>query len=309
MAALTGRVFLVAPENNIHAYLDFNWDVDYAKYARMYANASRCNLDANRLTRPDLDFCGGSAGITVMQYARSDDYDLPLLEVNPALQATLQRMFPQGNIFHIVATRLFGFSQTVQQAASQYSQLSDECLVGVHIRRRKRFAGVPDIPLTNLTEQFAGIVRSMAGHAPGSVFVAADTDVFGLMSQQLPWRTVWWTNETQASLRTTNSAGNPGSDLSAFVDLLLLSRCQQLLVTAGSSFGLVAAGYSDTIPVNAVIGPHEAPFFNPYFWKGVSSEPQMYKAGRKEQGRLSEANVRLLLTKHIHALQLQQLHP
>jgi hypothetical protein len=149
----------------------------------------------------------------------------------------------------------------------------------------------------------------MAGNKPGNIFVAADADALGLLSEMLPGRTVWWNHETQESLRHRNAAGNPGSHLSAFVDLLLLTRCQQLLVTAGSSFGLVAAGYSDTIPVNAVLGPHAAPFFSPYFWQGFSSEPHMHKAGCRGQKSLSQTNVRLLLSKHTHALQLQQSHP
>jgi hypothetical protein len=308
VAVFTGRVFLVAPGNNIHTYLDFHWDVDYSKYAHLYANASTCGIDLNRLTRPDLDLCGGSARFTVLEHTTSPDYDVPLLEVNPALQTPLQQLFPRGNIFHVVATRLFSFSTLVQQAAAQYAHVSHECLVGVHMRTGKKNPGAPNVLLGDLTAQFAGLVRGMAGNDLGNVFVAADTDVFESIAGMLPGRVVWWSNETRGSVLQKNSVGNPGSDLSAFVDLCLLSKCQQLLVTVGSSFGLVAAGYSDTVPVNAVVGLHDKPFFNPYFWKGLTSEPHMYKAGRDHQAQLSVSNLRLLLSNHMHALQLQQLH-
>jgi hypothetical protein len=307
IAALTGRVFLVAPENNITSYLDFRWDVNYSMYAHLYINASTCVVDVNKLTQPDLDFCGGSTRATLMEYS-SMDYDVPLLEVNPALQTTMQQLFPHGSIFHLVSTQLFGFSHAVQRTAARYTQLSDKCLVGVHMRTGKQPPGTSGIPVQNLTTQFAGIVRSMTGNIPGSVFVAADADIFGNVASMLPGRVVWWSNDTQGSIQQTNTAGNPGSDLSAFVDLYLLTKCRQLLVTAGSSFGLVAAGYSNITPVHAVVGSHKTPFFNPYFWKGLTSEPHFFKAGRGEQKRLSESNIMLLLANHTYALQLQQLH-
>jgi hypothetical protein len=157
-----------------------------------------------------------------MRYTDTYDYDVLLLEVNPTLYTTLQRLFPRGNIFHVASTRLFSFSQTVQQAVAEYGDLSGDCIVGVHIRARKRFPGNRDVRLKDLTWQFASIVKSMAGNKPGNIFVAADADALGLLSEMLPGRTVWWNHETQESLRHRNAAGNPGSHLSAFVDLLLV---------------------------------------------------------------------------------------
>lgn len=145
MASLTGRVFLVPLENDIATYLDFHWDVDFSKYAHLYANASNCYVDINRLTRADLDFChrSDSTDVTIMRYTDTYDYDVLLLEVNPTLYTTLQRLFPRGNIFHVASTRLFSFSQTVQQAVAEYGDLSGDCIVGVHIRARKRFSREP----------------------------------------------------------------------------------------------------------------------------------------------------------------------
>jgi hypothetical protein len=236
----------------------------------------------------------------------SHDYDVPLLEVNPALRSALQRLFPSGNIYHQVATRLFSFSKRVQHAAEQYSPMAGDCLVGLQIRYRKLAA--PNVTTPNVTTQFAAIAKSVAGHAPGTIFIAADVHVHGHLAGLLPERTVWWSNETQASLDKINTAGNPGTDLSAFVDLYLLTKCKHLICTSSSSFGSIAAAYSNTIPVNVVLGQHEAPFYKPLFWKALNSEPSLYKAGHCCQDQLTKANLDLLSAYHTNWVQLQQWH-
>jgi hypothetical protein len=320
IAMFTDRVFLMKHESNITDYLDFHWDLDFSKYTALYSDACACSIsDLNRLTRPDLDFCcyssecsesavfSNAADVTLLEYT-SYDYDMPLLQVNPALQATLQKLFPGGNIFHEVATRLFSFSQLVQRTAAQYGPLADQCRVGIQMRFRKQEHKAKPVPIKDFTTQVAGIAKSAAGGAPGNVFVAADVAVYDHLAALLPGRTVWWSNESQASITNDNKLGNPGSDLSAFVDIYLLTKCQQLVCSASSTFGSVAAAYADMAPVYAIKAPHDKPFYKPYFWKGLTSEPQMYKAGRRFRNELSEANVALLAAHHTYWVQLQQWH-
>jgi hypothetical protein len=83
-------------------------------------------------------------------------------------------------------------------------------------------------------EQFAAVVRAVAQEHPGNIVIAAKTDMFEQMAHLSSGKSVWWTNETQATVNTFQAVGvNPGSDLSAFVADLNISRCKHLEITAG----------------------------------------------------------------------------
>ena len=72
-------------------------------------------------------------------------------------------------------------------------------------------------------------------------------------------------------------AGNPGTEFSAAIDLNLLRHCQDLIITAGSSFGYVAAGLGGISPTHLLYGNH-ANIQNPYYWRSLSSEPCFWGA-------------------------------
>lgn len=50
---------------------------------------------------------------------------------------------------------------------------------------------------------------------------------------------------------------NPGTPESALIDMRLLSECNELVVTVGSSYGSVAAGWGGIPPVQMIHGLHK----------------------------------------------------
>jgi hypothetical protein len=209
----------------------------------------------------------------------SSDYDLPLLQINPFTKGILKRLLPSGEFFHEVINFALRPVEAIYTALQPYRTYSDQCAVGVHIRTAKPY---PDDP-KNYTDivQFARVARLVARAQPGTVFLASDVDNFEQFAALLPGRHVWWTQETHSTLSTHNAAGyNPGSDLSALIDLFLLARCKHLVMTAGSSFATMAAGLVNARPIHVVRGTHEKPFYNPWYWASMTSEPCMWKAGR-----------------------------
>lgn len=72
-------------------------------------------------------------------------------------------------------------------------------------------------------------------------------------------------------------AVNPGTVHSALVDMALLSRCDDLVVTLASSFGWVAAAWGGLAPVQMVFGAH-ASSQNPYWYRALNSEPCFWEA-------------------------------
>lgn len=237
----------------------------------------------------------------LLQY-RSYDYDMPLLQINQQMAALFDKFFPDGEVFNAVARHLFQPAAAVTAAMRPYLHQTHDCAVGLHMRRRKRYEGQQV-----QAEHFADIARMLARSATGSIFLASDADVFGRM-QQLLGQQLWWSNLTSTSVATHNTtAGNPGTELSAFVDMFMLTKCEAIVVSPASSFGCVAAGIAGVRPVYAAFGAHEAPFVNPWFWQSITSEPCMYKAG-KYHGFGGEMQARLRAGYALYLYQTQCYH-
>jgi len=299
MAIFSGRVLMLEHDPAFAGYMELAVDAEWQKYSKFYASATRCTVDLLRLTG-GLQWCDGGAtasGITVMSYSTSD-YDAPLLQVNPVLEGRLKQLFPEGNVFHKVGRFLFRPSARVVEAVKAYDSLAADCLVGMQIRQKKPLpAGVTTT--YPILEQYAAVLRAVSQNAPGNVFVASDTDIMVELAALLPDRHLWWTNETRTTIGRPLSAGdNPGSDLSAFVDVLLLSKCKHIVITAGSSFGVLAAALRNSNPIHVVMGNHDRPFYSPWFWASVTSEPCIWRASLNYPQSGMTAEVRAALKRH-----------
>jgi len=62
--------------------------------------------------------------------------------------------------------------------------------------------------------------------------------------------------EDAAIAPTATAAANPGTMESALMDMVLLSRCNDIVMTVASSFGYVAAAWGGFAPVHMVYGTH-----------------------------------------------------
>ena len=73
------------------------------------------------------------------------------------------------------------------------------------------------------------------------------------------------------------SADNPGTLESALVDMALMARCNDLVVTLASSYGYVAAAWGGFAPVHMVFGEHRSSQ-NPFWYRAITSEPCFWQA-------------------------------
>lgn len=286
MALFTKRVFLL--HSSLLEFMDTPSSSDWQALRGRYSNASACDISWQQLASASIELCGQPeqqdvAGIAqgasqehngLVQLVRysSIDYELPLLQINPFLKPYFQKFFPTGEVFH-AAMRFLLHPRPVLQAAMQpYLQDAERCRVGILLRTRK-YAGVRP-------RQFTSIARMLMQGREGTVFVASDANVFARVRQGMPGRHVWWSQYTSDALATASQTKgrNPGTELSAVLGMVLLSKCEQLVLTPASSLGAVAAGFGGIKPVIANFGKHKDPFLNPWFWQSVTSEPCFFKA-------------------------------
>jgi xyloglucan fucosyltransferase len=313
MAVLSGRLLMLENDASFAAQVSMQWDSDWKTYSHLYDNQSRCTTDYNRFSVAAGDWCkqqdegaGTAAAAKILQYS-TNDYELPMLQVNPGYELFLQQLVPSGSMFHAIAQHAFQPTAAVLEALQPYQDLAGNCLLGLQVRSLKPMQGSMGSYVQ--LEQYVHVARSIAQQQLGSVFVAADTNLFGDLARMLPERQVWWSNLTQATIESvTTAGGNPGSDVSAMVDLLLLSRCKHIAVTAGSSFGQVAAAWGDVKPVIVTRGPHEQPFYAPWFWASVTSEPCMWKVSHLFDTGIKDDMRQLFVAKHPLSLYHQQCH-
>lgn len=274
VALFTGRVWLL--ESSLLEYMDFPLPVEWSKYNHIYANTTSCDADHfTRLASPTLQFCGapGQRNFAPMLVFKDRwDYDLPMLQINPALQPFFQKFFPKGDVFYRISSYLMTPKPYVRSLLEPYAHLAANCNVGMHLRTKK--------PGTSARlERFLAIAKAVAVGGEGSFFLASDARVvFEIARRHRATDNVWWSKLTEEGMNATTKAGNPATEISAIVDFLLLSKCKHVVLTAASSFGWVAAGYAGITPVYVIHGPHNDPFFNPWYAKAITSEPCFCKA-------------------------------
>jgi hypothetical protein len=331
MALFTGRLLLVS-SNAVLQQIDLPFPADWHQHRSRYSGLNclpyvqpgysalqHCvqlsNSSIGRVMRSathnsdinnsingsaSIEYSGPHLSTVVLLKYRSIDYDMPLLQVNPQLIAMFTKFFTNGEVFHAVARYLFKPKPALSVAMQPYLQLAKDCAVGLHMRHRKPFEGRDVVQ----AEHFAGIARMLSNPKTGTIFIASDTNVFNRMHKLLGSQ-LWWSNLTMTSVASTStSAGNPGTEVSAFVDMFLLASCQTIVVTPASSFGCVAAGIAGVKPVFATYGRHEVPFLNTWFWQSVTSEPCMFKASKAHQFG-GEFNARLKEKYRLYMYQTQ----
>jgi xyloglucan fucosyltransferase len=311
LALFTQRVLLVDAKAVLaHIKMPFpcDWEQYKARYAEAETGGNAC-IDVARLVpaaHGHLQYCGVPANFSssanssqermmLIKYS-SIDYDMPLLQINSQFAPFFEKFFPSGEVFHHVAQHLFRPAPVVVQAMSAHLEQAGDCSVGLQMRHKKPFGGEKV-----QAEQFAGIARMLLQQHPGTVHLASDIDVFDRMAA-LVGPQLRWSNLTKVGVNSSTAARNPGTELSAFVDIFLLAMCKAIVVTPASSFGAVAAGIGGLKPVFATYGKHGVPFVNPWFWQSVTSEPCMFKAG-KSVGFGGEVAARL---KHENPLYMAQ---
>ena len=203
------------------------------------------------------------------------DYNVPLLRVNPHHSARIRSWFPDGQVFHHVSRRLFKLNFNMQTLADQFMQQHFTAVtVGLHQRAMKIFSAIDILESERFVAAALSAAESLGNVGQAKFFVAADTTAGAeQLSSLLPpgqiVRNNLWDIDASRTL-----GGNPGTAEGAVLDMYLLSQCREIIVTSGSSFGYVAAGWGGVKPYYVTWArPNATPFYEQLFWGSTTSEP------------------------------------
>ncbi|CAL5223455.1 g5974 [Coccomyxa viridis] len=215
------------------------------------------------------------------------DYTAALLQANPYHAPFLQAVFPTGEMFQPLARFMLRVRPDLEEIVQDFKRkYFRPFTVGLQIRALKCDGGQGSIHCDELPmiENFVAVARSLqrSKGIPDSefrVFVGADKresydKVVEIMGQDM---VIYRPDNGVGTVKSkVIGVNNPGTPESALIDMRLLSECNELVVTVGSSYGSIASGIGGIAPVQMIHGKHEN-VQNPYWYKAITSEPCYWK--------------------------------
>jgi hypothetical protein len=176
------------------------------------------------------------------------DYPLALMQANVHLKPFMKRYFPRGNPFHALAGEFLKLQPALEDTIKNARQaMFAPHTIGLQIRRLKGHGGF--LPAVENYARLAVAIQQQKGWTDEETafFVATDNpSVFAHLEKVLPGRAVLQV-EKNMTFGLQQSA-NPGTINDAIVDIRLLSLCDEIITTYGSSFGSMAAAWGGVEP-------------------------------------------------------------
>ncbi|KAG1678625.1 hypothetical protein FOA52_012632 [Chlamydomonas sp. UWO 241] len=228
-----------------------------------------------------LDWIGEEmreGGSQVLNYI-TGDHAMDLLKVNPHLSSFFNTYWPNGEVATHLWRDLLRPAPAIEARVREVveGEMAGHFVVGVQIRSKKPWPRCEGAHFV-LTDFFKA--AKMAAHKRGFTgtrvrfFIAGDApevytqaeDYFGLD------RVIRTDNGVGAE--ATPLAGNPGNEASGLTDLMLLTMCDDLVISWASSFGSLASGISGVVPI--------------YVWPAGKELPGMFKMERVSRALSSE---------------------
>ncbi|KAJ3271211.1 hypothetical protein HK104_004726 [Borealophlyctis nickersoniae] len=217
----------------------------------------------------------------------SFDYDAPMLQVNPSTRPWFESTFGPGldGSFYAAARKFLRPHPNIVKEARSFARARfGKFNVGVQIRTKKRGKTVPSVKTFCEVARMVAASAGIGGGDEGDVrfFIATDApDLFPEIEELLGHDRVIYVPDPGMYLSKIGATVNPGFDRSAVLDMTLLSMCDAMVVTFGSSFGQVAAAMGGIRVVTVMHGTggkkERVGGNDPYFWGATSVEPCFYK--------------------------------
>lgn len=218
-----------------------------------------------------------------------DDYPILPLTTNPHYVRDLQVMFPDHQYFRVIGSKLTVLSKPVNDLLLHHKIESFKEIpfkIGIHVRTKKLVPGTL-IPPVSHYGGMVELVQRLKNWQKNQVriFVAVDDVEYRnrLISYlvKLGFREDFIVYQKGDFLLEETTGGDPGTEMSAFVDLAFLAACDELILTHSSSFGTIAASWGGINAWN-VYGVKEKSLESQDAWYSLSigAEPCWYMSKR-----------------------------
>ncbi|CAG8516823.1 13495_t:CDS:1 [Cetraspora pellucida] len=293
---VSDRLFFIEGYKHFDEFFLLDFDHDWNVIKKFYfKNTSRYLHDVHKVNDFKLITNGNFKDVESFDilYVHTWDYVCAPLMSNPHYKDWIGKLIPDYRIFTAISLKLFRLKlDFVDQVKNFIDNNFAEHNIGVHIRTKKALHNL-EIPI----EHYFNVVRMLLMGIEGkniSVFIASDTNESREKLANLLDSTKYINKNTVNIVYVENDMRiynpwtlNPGTEANALIDMKILSFCDDLVITYGSSFGFIAAGWSYTAITRQrgpfILMPVQKSPPNSFLtedkvlvWGAGSSEPCMY---------------------------------
>ncbi|CAG8726132.1 19469_t:CDS:1, partial [Racocetra fulgida] len=256
-AMITDRLFFIHGYEQFEDYFEKDFEHDWKKVATLYKRRSSKSLhnilynDFSLITRGNLN--SEEVNSYDILNVHTWDYACAPIMSNPNHKEWINEIIPDYKVFTVISQKLLRLKSDIQNQVENFmTNHFGEYNIGIHLRVRKSTRKTKGwiIPIDHYCRVVETLLIGIKKKV--SIFIAADENKSRdtLISyiqnslnseQQRLVKIVYVNNNMSIKNKQTH---NPGTELGALIDMKLLSLCDDLILTFGSTFGFVAAGWS-----------------------------------------------------------------
>eukprot|EP00884_Botryococcus_braunii_P020938 jgi/Botrbrau1/7528/Bobra.0019s0016.1 len=189
-----------------------------------------------------------------LEFNYGGDYPLGHVQANPNLKEFMEIYFEGRDPFFELSKFFVRPNDfVIRSVQNAENNLFRQHMIGMHLRRLKGLAEIS--PKVKDYGLLADAIQRQHGwdNEKTGIFVSSDVpSVIEELSSSFPDKNFIYMEKNMS--KGLQPSGNPGTIFDAFVDLFLLSKCDEIILTFGSSFGSTAAGLAGVNPYVMLYG-------------------------------------------------------
>ena len=192
-------------------------------------------------------------------FVRSNTYFATPILANPHYRQMICNDFGHGKLFHDIFHRIIKIAPEIQKMVDSYEKnFSDSRVIGIQIRKKDRVG----FPVERMDHFFSCAETLASKYNNSKFFIASDSQDVKDYAKSFFGDKLMMTN-----LKTRDFTAS--GIQAAVVDMLLLSKCKELILTPFSTFGSVSASIGGIVP-------HYITRNEGYCIKDVTDEPKCH---------------------------------
>ncbi|CAG8541345.1 15789_t:CDS:1 [Dentiscutata erythropus] len=256
---ITDRLLFIDGYKDFTDYFEKDFEHNWEKVANLYQNRSVKSLHSIKKNEFPLIARGNLSSEEVNSYdilrIHTWDYVCVPIMSNPNYKEWIKEIIPDYKIFTVISQKLLRLKFDINKQVENFiTNNFGEYNIGIHLRVRKKTKKTNKmiIPIKHYSQVVEMLLMGI-DKKNVTVFIAADTNESrnnlinyvhkSLDSDNKKFVKIVHINNDM-SIENPYSHFNRGTEIGALIDMKILSFCDDLVLTYGSTFGYIAAGWS-----------------------------------------------------------------
>ncbi|CAG8549949.1 22059_t:CDS:2 [Racocetra persica] len=252
---LSDRLFFIDGYDNFSSYYEKDFEHNWKIVENMYKNSSSRHLHKRNVYNDFQLVATGnlSNDKTDILYVATWDYACAPITSNPHYKEWFNKLIPDSRVFTAISLKLIRLHPNISKQVEIFADNNfKDYNIGIHLREKKTTNRLIT-PIDHFSEVVKMLILGMK-NTNITIFVSADSNNGRKKLVNLLDEIIIYNNNSINIVHTDDNmdAPNPfnsntGTEIGALIDMKLLSLCDDLVITYGSTFGYTAAGWSSKV--------------------------------------------------------------